>query len=628
MIDAVKQGSGIRDQEPGKTPAGGLPHRYSLSPGLNMSLIERELSRNKGEHPGELAWLEESYRNFSAFFHALKTTQDRFSPLAGKSVPLKRYDFFYDLITRHQGMTTPAFRWYDPVQGWQEISYGELGAAATKKAAFWINSQVEAGQHLCIMHPFGAKYVISLLAAWKIGLVISSLPPQGNRFWQRRLEALNPDHIVSEEIFSPFLQPWQERLLPEVPEIAEVSGMSSAKSGMATGRAISATFPAGAVIALCFDPSSQTPHIPVELTSDAAYLSGLRDGMIALNLRPGQAVAAPGFHFFETQPALVIASLMTGGTYIHLEVEDIAKNPKLLTAYPLKAIGVSSRVRDLLFRHPVEAGTFWHSWFRNPAESFDLDQWQSFIQTVKLEEAYAGNLKWDAATGGCSLFSVRRKGQAHAHVLPSAGGPWRLTDLSGSGHEALGDCGLFSPSAIDGKEKEVRAGASVLARRQKEWLFVKSLVSGREGRRYPQNEILEIIMTAPELPYCSCCSMVEAPALGASGDFMFILLIFTAGRTGMAGRTGINEADIHKKIMRKIEREMGREFLPDRIRFLPLFPRFDQGGKIDHEWCKSQYLSGSFFRKSQREIYRCLARLRRLVREAKEKDERGKTVKG
>ena len=104
---------------------------------LNLALIEKELIQEGIKPSGRLWWLEESYQNPGAFWQALKTAQNTFSSVAGKSVPLKQYDFFTDTVTRHQGLTTPAFCWHDTILGRQGISYRELGASAGRQAALW-----------------------------------------------------------------------------------------------------------------------------------------------------------------------------------------------------------------------------------------------------------------------------------------------------------------------------------------------------------------------------------------------------------------------------------------------------------------------------------------------------------
>jgi hypothetical protein len=561
---------------------------------LDLTLIENQLCRERLEPPGELPWLEESYRTPEAFWQALKLTQDPFLALPGKSTPFEKYDFYHDIIVRNQQNSGPAFLWYDSVLGWQEISYPDLGARANRKAAAWTRFGVQAGQKVCILYPLGVEYVVSLLAALKLGLTVSILPPGGKRFLHRRLEVLAPDHIVTDEMYFSLLPAWADNIVQEG-ELAEEINTKAEHSH---------TYPSGGVMALLFDPCSQESHIPRELTSDATYLCPLRDGIIALGLRPGHIIAAPGFHFLETQPGLLLACLLNGGTYLHLELDDMARNPELLTAHPIRVIGVSSRVRDTLLDKPVKFEKPWHYWFRNPAESPDVEQWQSFIEALGLEEVFSGNVKYDVALGGCSLFSIKRKGQVHFHVLPSAGVQWALCDPAGDDLESLADYGRFCAVAPGREDGEKTTSASILAKNRKQWLFLGSRVSGRAGRNYPRAEILEAIQT---LPYCSCCSIADIPPFGPGVDPAFVLLVFTGGKTG------VGEAAVAKEILSAIEREMGNEFFPDRIQFFPLYPRYGSDGTVDHDWCRDQYLTGGLFRKSREETYRCLAQLRQYL---------------
>lgn len=565
-----------------------------ISERSKFSTILRDLFLEGLEPPGELTWLEESYRKPEGFWQTLKQAQDSSLPWPGKSTPFGKYDFYHDIIIRNLNNTAPAFCWYDSVLGTQEISYAELGVLATAKEAAWMLLGIQPGQKVCIVLPLGVQYVVSFLAALKIGLTVSFLPPQGKIFLQRRLEALAPDHIVTDEMYFPLLPAWRERILAE-----EASAQNAN-----TNPEHSYAYPSGAVSNLCFDPSSETSHIPRELTSDAAYLCPLRDGMIALGLKPGHVLAAPGFHYLETLPGLLLAALLNGATYLHLEPDEVSKHPELLNGHSIQAMGISEPVRDALLKKPVVLDKPWDFWFRNPAESSDIEQWQSFIQTLGLAEAYSGNLKWDAALGGCSLFSVKRKQYVHLNVLPSAGVPWGLANLAGGDLESLVDCGFFSPVVLGRQDGEKTVTASILAIRRQECLFVGSRVSGRAGKFYPGTEILEAIRN---LPYGSLCSIAQIPPFGAGAKPVFVLLVFTGGKPAQRA------AGITKEILQFIEREMGKEFSPDRIQFFPLYPRRDAEGIVDHNWCRDQYLTGGLFRKSQEETYRCLTQLRQYL---------------
>jgi len=560
---------------------------------IDRILIEKDLYKKGLDPSPEIGWLLESHKNPSEFWEALHHSQKPFFPLPRKSVPFKSYDFYHDIFTCNLKNADPAFRWYDSLIGWQEISYPELGKLVSRKASVWIASGVQPGQKLCIIYPLGLDIVVSLMAAFKVGLVVSLLPPLGSEFLKKRLEILDPDQIATDEIYYSLLQAWMDRTLS--------ANESSVKNTTDVER--SYAYPSGAVTALCFDPSSKTPHIPKELTSDAVFLTPMRDGIIPLGLQPGKTLAAPGLHLLETQPGLLLACLLNGGTYLHIEPDDISKKPDLLLDRPLRAMGVTSRVRDILLENPIEAGKHWDFWFKSPTESQDIISWQSFIETLKLKKTVAGNLKWNASLGGCSLFSLKYVGQTNMNVLPCAGLSWCLTDASGSNMETVTDYGVLSVAPL-GMEEEITATLNIVAKDRNEWYFVDSQKPSRAGRFYPLSEVLDALQN---LPFCSYCTIVEVPVSGADNVSRFVMLVF------LGGRTDVDKADISKKIRYRIKIKMGKEFLPDSIRYFSLYPKRRPDGTIDHDWCRSQYLTGALFRKSRQEIFLCLARLRAYI---------------
>ena len=570
--------------------------RIGMAKKPDLSLIANELCGNGLDSE----WLEESYRDPIPFWQALKDSHDSFFPLPGKSIPFDKYDFYHDIVARNRENNAPALRRYNPVSGWNEISYSELGEMAGRKAAAWTSRGVRPGQRICIVYPLCVDCVVSLLAALKIGLIFSLLPPQGRTFLENRLEMLDPEYLVTDDMYYSLVSSWQERIIPED---------KSAKGDTSVSR-YSYSYPSGAVVALYFDPCSQSPHIPKELISDAAYLPALRDGLIALDLRPGSAFAAPGFHFLETQPALLLTSLLNGTTFLHLNPDEVEKNPELLIAAPLRAVGITRKVREILLKTPVDVGKSWHSWFKNPAECQDIDRWQRFIKTLKLDEVFCRNLK--VSSGGCPLFSAKRKGTAHLNIIPSAGVPWSLSDLSGGDSEAVGTCGFFSPAGIGQEADKKDPGTSIIAKSRKEWMYAGARFSGRAGRTYPLAEVIDVVQHIP-MPYSLYFSIAKAPPSGDNLDYGFVLLVFTGSEKD------INKAEISGQIRNRIEMELGREFLPDRIDFFSLYPRYDPKGAVDHSWCGEEYLTGGLYRKSRGEIYRCLARLREYGQPHKER---------
>jgi hypothetical protein len=562
---------------------------------LNLALIEEQLSREPLAPVGALSWLKESYRDPEAFWQSLKLSHDGILPMAGKSVPWSGYDFYHDIVARNAANASPALRWLDPAVGWREISYTALGRLAGAKEATWRRIGVKPGEILCIVMPLGLEYVTTLLAALKMGLIVSVLPPMGRRFLGTRLEALGPDRIAAGALYLPLLGAWRDRVLQE-----DVSAQK-ADNGMERSH----TYPSGSIAALCFDPSGESPHVPSALTADTLYLCAMRDGLAALGLRPSRMIAAPGFHFPATQPFLILSTFLAGATFVHMEADDVAREPRLLADQPITVLGVSRGVRDILIEKPVEVARRWRFWFRDPAESRDLALWHTFVHTMQLDDVPVGNLRWRTALGGCFLFSVRRKGLPHANVLPSAGAPWELGQVSDGDGGSLWSYGIFTPSLLAPGGGEGVSSNEMIAGSRDEWLYMGSPLPVRSGRTYPKGEVLGVIR---DLPHGALSSIVEIPPSGGEvGDHRFALALFTQGKTQL------DEAALSGVMKSAIEREMGREFLPDYIRIFPLFPRLAEGGEVDHEWCRSQYITGRLFRKSRQEVFVCLAKLRQCL---------------
>jgi hypothetical protein len=563
---------------------------------LEAAAIENGL-RLDGQRPYvRLEWLEESYGDTEGFWHALKKTSDARFAVPGVSSLFSKYGFYHDIIVRNLNNPAPALSWYGLASGFRNVSYRELGAMADAKAGFLARLGVKPGQTLCIIRAMCPELIFEMLAALKMGCVLSFLPPQGKGFLQRRLDVLQPDHIVIDAMHRSLLSSWSTRVLEE----------DTQRDAVNPQRERFFMYPSGQTVFRSFNPCGYEPHIPSDVACDAAYLCALRDGVIALGLGPGHVYAAPGFHCMETCPSLILAGLLCGATYLHLSPKVIAAKPELVVQQPIKAFGVSKKVRDLLLEKQVQAGDTWECWFRNPAESQDLDQWHYFIQRLKLENAYAFNLRWDAALGGCSLFSIRRKGMAHMNVMPVPGSAWCLSDASGKDFESSAGIGVYSVSALGTSGDEMRGTADIIARNRQEWIFAGLNVFHKEGRTYPVQEILESLRNMG-IRYSFFCSFVDIPRIDPGGGQRGVLLIFRGVKAGF------DEAVLISQIRSHITQEMGDEFQPDNVEFFSMYPRFLSGGDVDHQWCRRQYLAGSLFRRSRGEIFQCITRLRERI---------------
>lgn len=546
----------------------------------DFALIEAGLWLEGPNAVADWTWLERSWEAPGAFWKALHGQWERRQPGVSKSYPLRHYDFHHDLIGRQIRSETPALAAFEG-GAWRTWSHAELGAASEGLAAAWSRAGAAAGDVLALLYPPGSRWLIALLAALRLGLVVSILPPQGPAFVRRRLENLVPRWLALEPLFLRGLpESWRALALPE----EAVAAPPTCRAHVYAGTELAA---------LCFDPASATPETPRPLDADGLYLGALRDGVLALGIRPGSFCAAPGWHFLESQPGMALAVLLCGGCWVQIELAAVEQEPARLLEQPIAVLGVGLGLREALRKQPLPGAKPWRHWFRHPAESRDSRPWRAFVESSGLEACYASNLLWNSALGGAVLFSARRKGAAHSEALPAAAACWRLGAIGAAEVPAVGGSGCLALGRRGEKEIAWTGTPYLLGRDRESWLYLGQYPKGRAGRTYPGREVLDALAGFP-----AYVAVVEAPAANSDGDPSQVLLVFGAAVDEAALRT-------------RIAGEMGREFLPDRIERLPLLPKRDEEGKADQAWCQAHYPTGELYRRQRDPVYQALAELKR-----------------
>ena len=550
----------------------------------NLALIESSLWQEDDKSPGDLSWLDLSWKDPVNFWKALHAYWERRQASQSKSVPWSRYNFYHDLLARQKDQTMPAFVWFDKGL-WRTWSFAELGQVVNGLAASWEAMDVQPGDTLTILHPLGPHWLAALLAGLRLGLVVSLLPPQGNAFVRRRLDNIAPQWLAIDQLYRHQLGvEWQDKVLPNT-----LSSSAPARRPH--------EYQGAAVVAQCFDPTSPAPDVALPVTADSLYLGALRDGIFALGIKPGQVCAAPGWHALESQPSLVLAVLLSGAAWVHIDLADLEQHQERLLEQHIDVLGISRTLRGLLRRNPPAGEKSWRYWFRHPAESADFTVWQDFIQQLQLEKTYSGNLLWSAAWGGAVLFSPRCFGKSHQWVLPAAGMLWQLGIIDSPDLPCLGGWGRMAL----GKEKEDKIIWTempyIFVPYLKAWSYLGHYPQGRAGRTYPCQEVLDIF--SDRLPYRA---MVEASVDRGGANPRQVLLAFGEGIDAAALET-------------EIEAEMGAEFLPDRIEVLPFLPKRNKEGGADQEWCQFHYVSGELYQRQRSAVFLCLSELKRMVLE-------------
>lgn len=548
----------------------------------SFTMIEASLWQEDQAVPVDGSWLNLSWQEPVRFWKALHAYWVRRLASSSKSVPWFRYNFYHDVLIRQKDQTLPALVWFD--RGvWQTWSYADLDKVVNGLAASWESAGVQPGDTLTILHPQGPQWLAALLAGLRLGLIVSLLPPQGNAFVSRRLENIDPQWLAMDQLYQHQLAVvWHDRVLP-----------NTLSSSAPTRRPYE--YPGTAVVVQCFDLTSVTPDVALPVDADTLYLGALRDGILCLGIKPGLACAAPGWQVMESQPALVLAVLLNGGTWVHIGLAELKKEPERLLEQHIDVLGVSRSLRDLLLANPLKGEKTWRYWFRHPAESANFTIWQEFIQKLQLEQSYSGNLLWSAARGGAIIFSVRYRGHSHHRVLPAAGMRWQLGIIDAPELPYVGSWGRFALGKEEEGEIVWTDTPAILAPYLKAWDYLGQHPRGRAGRTYLCQEVLDLL--SDKLRYLA---LIETEMAGGEADPCQVLLTFGPGMDATA---------LHNLI----ETELGTDFLPDRIECLPLLPQRNAEGGADQEWCQFHYLTGELYRRQRSELYRCLSELKQKI---------------
>ncbi len=576
-----------------------------MNTALDLRVIESSMATAATGIPGPQAWLEDSYKNSELFWNQLMASSAAIHGHRAHSIVFGKYDFFFDTLSRHGSESALAMVWSDSGEQ-RAMTFAELASAAHERAESWRSQGAELQQCIAIVESDPRDLAVSIMAAAKIGLIFSIVPPTGSALVKQRLELLAPDYVDSSSLFKLL---HSESGIPMLERVTTVSTHGSSRE--------SYSYHSGELVARLFDPSSAALCEPRDVTADQLYLGALRDGGLALGLRPGDAYCAPGFTLLDTQPCLLLAGWLWGACFHDfdlsaLEQKDTQDDTRIKET-KFRSIGVSTAFRRLCLDKGWRLENC-ESWWRNPAELAGLSSWQDFITGASLQEVWCSNLKWEPANGGCVLFSSRRKGQFHSGVWPAAGQAWKLMNPSAPDQPSVMEYGLLAPSPVassfvaSDEEEPAPATQNLIVRGRGEFVFGKAMDTVRRGHHYP----VEFVIAALEgIGGCEEISIVLTPAFGEGELLRVVVLGFIDAK--LLAQMKLEEREIAATIKRRISAQVGNEFLPDRIEFFDYFPRRGEGGTLDHGWCAGQYLAGALHKKAKDPIYRTLSDIRRRV---------------
>lgn len=555
--------------------------------GPSLATLLRSLDLEREDDIPDLAWLEQSYRDPAPFWALLDEHARVFAPPFGKSRPGVAIDLYADAIGRHADTDRVALRYFDRrARALRDLSFAELDACASAVASAWAAEGIEPGDPITVLLPLGRDYLIALAAALRLGACASFLPPDYDRFLALRLAGAKPKRIVFDPRRKPPIGDLDKLFLD-----IELRGRAS--------RVPPCSFAPDEPCAAILSPARAPLGKPTLLSAEDALLNALRDAFIVYRLSPGRSLAAPGLHSGQHFPALLFATLLAGATFVHIDIDDIAADPSLLSASPINVLAVPHALCEILRAQPLGSIPGLQHWIRPVDEPLDWLAYRDFISKNNLAEIPASNFLADAASGGCLLFSTRRPGSPSARVMPSAGRPFALFDPA-SGELATAEHGLFVPLP---SKKPLEDGFFIIARQGAEYLYGSTRTPRRAARIIPESEITALLA---ELPFVAGSCI--APVPGSPGArFDFHLVVYTGARPGEDP-----DALLEKRraaIEKEIRERLGPDAQPDRIELFALFP-VRAGQKVDESACRAQYLSGRLERKARSPALQMLAELR------------------
>lgn len=543
--------------------------------------------RSQLQQPGDgvfrdTAWLQESRRHPDDFGRALLRHHAARAPAPLKSNPEAGYDFYHDLVLRHQGEARPALQWMDHESALHSLTHAELHAACSLRRAAWARQGVRAGAGLCIIATGGPELLVALLTALRMGLRVSLLPPLGPDFLARRLRALPGARIAAARRYWTLLPPsaQTERVLTDEPAANLAPSLDSSSHTYA---------PDETAFAL-FSPMSAPLHEPIPVAAAPAYRGALHDGLLLLGLQPGKVLAAPDHPLQQHQPVLLLTALLHGATFLHLTARDLSADSGL-TPPPIDVLLLSGGARDAMLRLRPRPLRGLGRWVVDPLEP-SAQAWDDWARRYGAHAAPASALLLDGASGGAVLFSLTRLGSPPTYLQPAPGRPFKLLAADDSGEPARDGHGVFDP--LPG------SGGILLSSRDGAFVYAGTLVPTRHGRVYPPGEIEESVAG---LPFVLGASVV--PGGGDSAEA--VLLIFT-GPEPLATAHELSprrEAALRERIKVKL----GEEFMPAHIVQYALFPRCKESS-LDHAWCAQQHRRGVLRRREKHPLFRLLDRLR------------------
>ncbi|MEY2699894.1 MAG: hypothetical protein RIQ52_649, partial [Pseudomonadota bacterium] len=263
----------------------------------------------------------------------------QYAGYTGKSVHGVEYSFYHDLLTRQiNGMRE--FFAYTGESGTEKISCEVLDMQVEALCRSWLQQGVVAGSSIVLAGFSGAVRYAALLAALRLGLIVSLLEASGPFRLNHEVDLLAPDHIFLDYGIRVWLAAeYESKLLHNT-------------RGDASLEVYSHAYPSGAPVLRLLSCFAEGSSSIMTLSSDQLFMALVRDGHLLMGLKPDDRVICMGDAALMLAPLLELAILFCGARLHSISPQCSASHTGILFDEPVHWVFIDEPSRAILMREP------------------------------------------------------------------------------------------------------------------------------------------------------------------------------------------------------------------------------------------------------------------------------------
>jgi hypothetical protein len=496
---------------------------------------------------------------------------------SSKSVHGDSYNLYHDFISRfiHNEDAGIIFQ---GSAGVEKYTPYQIDLMVETLCCAWINQSVISGKVILIVMDTTLRRYVSILAALRLGLVISLLDSKAPFVIQEAISILNPDFISIESklVDSAFA----ERVL-------KISGNFELTTIPIESYSLGSPL---FYLFYSFSPRESS----IKVISVERFFSGvIRDAHFILDLKPGYTLCTGDIEKSLASPLLEMACLFAGAKLHLIELDWLVNHPYCVFESQAQVVSISARLRDLLLKNSkaVVSPSRIQRWFRSANEALNFTDWQALINQYELENVPHADIFFNAALGGIIACSDWKTNIFDLMLSPVVGQAWYKGDIANPTIETMQEFGRYCLKV----DERLDITPIVISQHQSKIKYLGFYPPGRQGLTYPTQLVLDAIKIETAWHVC-----VEVPLGVGENRVQYILLAFCDDRS----------SDELRVI---IEKKIGGEAMPDKIVNMDYIPRLISTGTPNIAWCQQMFIGGEFQRRLNHPFYQLINKLRKEI---------------